>query len=118
LAASKTARSLQASASNGAGSTTTGTALDISTKYGLGVTAQVTNGATGPTVACTFSLEVSNDNSVWRTYFSATAATGNSVVTNWALNLGPEWLYVRSKFTGNTAQAVTVECLGHELTTV
>jgi hypothetical protein len=103
MAATKTARTLQASASNAAGATATGTALDLTTKYGLLVTGQVTNGATGPTVACTFSIEVSNDNSVWRPFFSGTAALGNAVVTNWTVSIGPEVMYVRSKFTGNTA---------------
>jgi hypothetical protein len=114
----KTARTLQASASNGAGSTTTGSAVNLTTALGMTVTAKVTNGGTGPTVGCTFSLEISNDNSAWKTYVSALAPTTNSAVTEWAYTLGPEIMYVRSKFSGNTGQAVTVEAFGHELTSI
>ena len=118
ITATATARTLQASASNAAAGTTTGTALDLRTDLGLLVTAKVTNGATGPTVACTFRLETSNDNSTWFTYFEATAQTGNNVVTQWAVTLGPEVMYCRSAFTGNTGQAVTVICHGQELTSL
>lgn len=118
VTATTTARTLQASASNAAGATTTGTALDLCTDLGLHVTAKVTNGATGPTVPCTFRLEVSNDNSTWFTHYEAAAQTGNNVVTEWSFSLGPEIMYVRSVFTGNTGQAVTVVCVGHELTSL
>ena len=82
------------------------------------VTAKVTNGATGPTIPCTFTLEVSHDNTNWKTFVAATAQLGNSVVTEWAVDLPPTVAYVRSKFGGNTGQSVTVECLGSEWTTL
>ena len=60
--ATKTARTLQASASNGAGATATGTAVDLRTAVGDAlVTALVTNGATGPALPCQFIVQVSND---------------------------------------------------------
>lgn len=116
--ATKTARTLQSSASNAAGGTTTGSSIDLTTALGMQVTAKVTNGATGPTVACTFKIEISNNNSAWKTHFEAAARTGNSVVTEWSVTVGPEIMYARSVFTGNTGQAVTVEAFGHELTSI
>jgi len=116
--ATKTARTLQSSTSNAAGATTTGSAVDLTTALGLHVTAKVTNGATGPTVGCTFRIEISNNNSTWRPHFEAVAQTGNSVVTDWSVALGPEIMYARSVFTGNTGQSVTVEAFGHEFTSI
>ena len=112
------ARTLQASATNTAGSTTTGTGLDCRADFGMLVTAKITNGATGPTVACTFYLEVSHDNTNWKTFVAATAQLGNSVVTEWAVDLPATVAYCRSRFSGNTGQSVTVECLGSEWTTL
>ena len=118
ITATSTARTLQSSSSNAAAGTTTGTALDLRTDLGLLVTARVTNGGTGPTIGCTFRIEVSNDNSAWFTHFEAVAQTGNNVVTDWSVTLGPEVMYARSVFTGNTGQAVTVVAVGHELTSL
>ena len=113
-----TARTLQASATNTAGSTTTGTALDTRAGFGMLITGKITNGATGPTVACNFILEVSHDNTNFKTFISATSQLGNAVVTEWVVDLPPTCSYVRSKFVGNTGQSVTVECLGSEWTTL
>lgn len=116
--ATKTARTLQASATNAAGSTTTGSSLDQTTSLGLAVTAKVTNGATAPTVGCTFRVEVSNDNSTWRTFSEQLAGTDNAGVYDFAVELSAAWMYVRTVFTGNAGQDVTVEAFAHELTSI
>lgn len=118
MLATKTARTVQTSASNGAGSTTTSSALSLITALGCLLTAKITNGGTGPTVGCDFVVEVSNDNSAWKTYSRQTAGVANSLVSEFTVDLPPATMYVRSKFTGNTGQAVTVECFGHELTSL
>ncbi|MBI1370309.1 MAG: hypothetical protein GC162_16870 [Planctomycetes bacterium] len=118
ITATKTARTLQSSTTNAAGGTTTGSAIDLTAAMGLAITAKVTNGATGPTVGCTFKVEVSNDNTNWKTFASYLAATDNSGVSEFALALGAEWMYARTVFTGNTGQGVTVEAFGHELTSL
>lgn len=114
----KTSRTLQASTTNAAAATTTGSSIDLSTALGLSGTARITNGATAPTVACSFSIEVSNDNSVWRPWLTATAGLTAATSYNFPFSLPAEILYARSIFGGNTGQAVTVECLGHELTSM
>lgn len=116
MAVSKTARTLQASATNTAGSTTTGSAVNLTTALGLAVTAKVTNGGTGPTVACSVYIDVSNDNSTWATWASGIAGVANSGVYEFSWELPPQIMYARARFTGNTGQSVTVEAYGHELT--
>lgn len=118
MSVTKTARTLQASASNAAGATATGTALNLTTALGCEGVAKITNGATGPTVGCSFSLQWSNDNSTWFTLFTVTATTTASAVATMPWSVGPEAMYIRSVFTGNTGQAVTVECQASELTSV
>lgn len=113
-----TARSLIASTSVAAGGSNTGTALDVRAGFGMMVTARVTNGSTGPTIACTFKLEISNDNTNFRTFVEATAQTGNNVVTSWAIDVPATVMYIRAAFSGHTGQAVTVEAIGHEWTTL
>lgn len=114
----KTARTLQSSVSNGAGATTTGSALNIGTALGLLITAKITNGATGPTLPCSFFVDVSVDGSNWKLHSRQDAGTTNSAVHEFTVDLPPATMYVRSRFTGNTGQACTVECFGMELTSI
>ena len=117
--ATKTARTLQTSATNTAAGTKTGTAVDLTGAIGdFLITAKITNGATGPTIACSFYVEVSNDNSAWKTYCQLTAGVGNNGIYEFAVLLPAPAMYVRSVFTGNTAQDVTVESFGHEYTSI
>ncbi len=120
MGATKTAKTFQASATNTAGSTTTGSTVSLTTSYGCLMTAKITNGGTGPTVACDFIVEVSNDNfsSDTKEIYRATASTANSAVNYYAFDLPASVMYARSKFSGNTGQSVTVECTGEELTTI
>jgi hypothetical protein len=114
--ATKTARTLQASTSNAAGATTTGTALDLTTKYGGLAQLTITNGATGPTVGCDAILEASVDNSTWYELGRATHGTSNNLAATYNFDVPPAVMHLRSKFTGNTGQAVTVVAVFHELT--
>lgn len=120
MGSTKTAKTFQTSASNTAGSTTTGSTVSLTTSYGCLMTAKITNGATGPTVACDFIVEVSNDNfsSDTKEVYRATASITNSAVHYFAFELPASVMYARSKFSGNTGQTVTVECTGEELTTI
>jgi hypothetical protein len=116
MAATKSAQTIQTGASNTAGSTTTASAVDLTTDYGMLITAKITNGGTGPTVACDFVVEVSNDNSAWKTYARYSAGTTSSAVYEFAVDLPQSTMYARTVFTGNTGQTVTVEAFGHILT--
>lgn len=120
MAATKTAKTFQSPVSNTSGSTTTGTAVNLTTGYGCLVTAKITNGATGPTVACDFVVNVSNDNfsADLIEVFRATAGTANNGIYYFSFELPACVMYANTVFTGNTGQAVTVQCTGEELTTI
>jgi pseudouridine-5'-phosphate glycosidase len=116
--ATKTARVLQSSASNAAGATTTGSCIDLTTALGMTVTAKITNGSTGPTVGCSFLIDISHDGTNWKEFSRQTAGTSNSAVAEFIVDIPAAVMYLRSRFTGNTGQAVTVEAFGHELTSI
>jgi hypothetical protein len=116
MAISKATQSFQASATNTAGSTTTGTGADLTAAYETVMVGKITNGATGPTVACDFIVDVSNDNSDWMEFARFTAGVANNGVYYFPCYIPPGVMYARSRFTGNTGQSVTVECDGHKLT--
>jgi hypothetical protein len=119
MAATKNLRTIIAAAtSNTAGSTTTGTVFDLTTKYGGLLTAKITNGGTGPTVPAQVNIYTSGDNTNFKLF---AALVGDSVagsVNEWAVDIPAAAMYVRADVTGNTAQAVTAECFVQELTTV
>lgn len=115
MATTRTGRTLQSSTSNGAGSTTTGSAYTQG-DFSIELIATITNGATGPTTGCYFIIEASTDGSTWREWFRGLAGTDNNGVYSFPIGIPDELMQIRPKFTGNTGQAVTVECLGHELT--
>ncbi|MBI1373907.1 MAG: hypothetical protein GC159_14385 [Phycisphaera sp.] len=116
--ATKTARSLQASATNAADATTTGSTIDLTTALGLTVTAKVTNGPTGPITGCRFVVELSHDSTDWKTFSEQVAGTDNDGVYEFVVDVPAPVMYLRSRFTGNTGQGVTVEAFGHELTSI
>lgn len=116
ITATKTLRTSQASASNTASSTTTGSTVDLTTALGGMATAKITNGGTGPTVGCTAYLEISGDNSAWKAFRQFTAGVTNSAVYEFAAEIPAAVMYARWKFTGNTGQTVTVEGFVQELT--
>lgn len=118
MAATKTSVTVLASTSNTAGSSTNGTQWNTSTDYGGILFAKITNGATGPTVGCDFVVYLGESTGTKREFSRQTAPTTNSAVTEFCVEIPPSAMFVNVTFTGNTAQAVTVECYAQELTTV
>lgn len=104
--------------SNTAGSTTTGSVIDLRTAYGALVTIRIANGATGPTVAAQANVYTSSDNTTFYLLQSFVAPVTNSVSTDWALDIPAAAMYVRIDVTGNTAQAVTCAAILQVLTTI
>lgn len=124
--ATKTARTLVASASNGAGSTTRGR-LDLTTAFGGMLTAKITNGATPPTVQAVANVLIAHNATQpaaggagvdWKTIFSAGGGTTANAVSEWSLDIPMGVMQLEVEFSGNTAQAVTVEAYFSELTSV
>lgn len=119
-----TGQVLVSSAANTAGSTTRGR-LDCTSADGGMIRWRMTNGGTGPSVACEARVLVARK----QTSMPAAAAEGTgdddwkmvavqsggvtaSVTTRGFFEFGPEVAYVEMEFTGNTGQSVTVECTG------
>lgn len=119
MAATKALSTIIAAAtSNAAGGTTTGTAVDLTTKYGAFITGLLTNGGTGPTVAPSFIVEVSGDNTNWKEAYRFGGDTTASSITPFSYVVDPAVMYVRVRVTGNTGQAVTCEAFAQALVTI
>lgn len=114
----KTARVFQASATNSAGQTATGAAIDLRSALGLLLSGRITNGATPPTAPCELIVQVSADGAIWREYSRQAAGLGAGGLYEFIVELGPQIMYARTLFTGNTAQSVTIEAEGQELTSI
>ncbi len=115
-----------AATSNAAGATTRGTA-DVRTSLGGFVTMKISNGATGPTVQCEGRVLISHDTGAtpaagsagadWKTIWRFGGGSANSAVTeSGTIELPFGTKHVEVEFTGNTAQAVTVEAFLSEVT--
>jgi hypothetical protein len=124
MAKTITAAVLVTSASNTAGSTTRGR-LDCSAADGGQIRWRITNGGTGPTVQCEARIMIARKQAsmpaaaaegtgdgAWKQVFVMGGGTTASASTRGSYTFGPEVAYVQIEFTGNTGQAVTVECTG------
>lgn len=109
---------IAAATSNTAGSTTTGTAVDLTTKYGAFITGLLTNGGTGPTIAPTAIVEVSGDNTNWKEAYRVAGDTTASSATPFSYEVSPAVMYVRVRVTGNTGQTITCEAFAQVLATI
>lgn len=110
MALTKDRRQLQSSTTNTAGSTTTATAVGVTDCYSATAILKITNGGTGPTVACSGYIETADSGgSDWFRIWGFTGPLSNSASMTVAFELPPGTNDVRSVFTGNTGQSVTVE---------
>ena len=124
--ATKTARTVVASASNAAAATTRGT-LQLASALGGILTFKITNGGTGPTVQCVANVLIAHNSSLpaaasagtdWKTIFSVGNGVTAGTVGEWSYVIGPEVINLEVEFTGNTGQAVTVEAYFSEITSI
>ena len=118
MAVTKTSRTIQASTSVSAGGTQNGTELNLSTALGAVVCGKVTNGGTGPTSPCYMVVYVGEATGVKREYARLYADVANSTAYDLVVEVPASAMFVNVTFTGNTGQAVTVECYAQELTSV
>jgi hypothetical protein len=109
---------IAAATSNTAGSTTTGTAVDLTTKYGAMITGILTNGGTGPTIAPTAYVEISGDNTNWKQFYTVAGDTTASSITPFSCEIVPSVMYARVRVTGNTGQTITCEAFAQVLATI
>lgn len=125
--ATKNARTLIASGSNGAGATTRGT-LDLRTAFGGLLTIKITNGGTGPTVQALANVLVAHNAGTtpaagsagtdWKTIYQVGNGTTASTVGEWNIPIDQSVMHLEVEITGNTGQAVTCEAYLSELTSI
>ena len=124
MAKTLTGAVLVSSTTNAAGSTTRGR-LDVSAADGGEIRWRMTNGGTGPTTQCEARIMVARKQGSmpsaaaegtgdddWKQVYVQGGGVTASAKTRGVYTFGPETAYVQVEFTGNTGQAVTVECTG------
>lgn len=124
MAKTITGQVLVSSASNAAGATTRGR-LDCTSADGGQIRWRITNGGTGPTAQCEARILVARKQASmpaaasegtgsddWKLVYLIGGGTSANTSVRGAYSFGPETAYVEVEFTGNTSQAVTVECTG------
>jgi len=116
----KTRRELIASVSNAAGASKTDTYDLTGALDGAMVTVIVTNGATGPTLPCNLLMETapSESGDTFAKLTDVDAKLGNNVVTSWNIPILDKVMFLKTTLSGNTDEAVTVEVLAQELTSI
>jgi hypothetical protein len=97
---------------------TTSAILDLRTTFGGLVQSKITNGGTGPTIGCTARIDASIDGSNWFTLAEQTAGVTANQPYPFNIVIPEHVMYIRSVYTGNTAQDVTVEAIFHESSSV
>lgn len=100
-----------------AGADFTSSALSMTTDYGASLLVKLTNGATGPTVAARFQVEVSHDNSLYAVLYGPISGdvTANGQY-KYPVTI-PKWYkYARVVAGGNTGQAVTLDVTYAQIT--
>lgn len=120
MARVKHVQSIVASAASAAGATTRGT-IDVRERDGGIITLKITNGATGPTVACEAKVMIAHNTGAtptagaagadWKTVETFKSSSANNAVTEKAFPFPPAVMHVQVEFSGNTGQAVTVEAI-------
>lgn len=124
MALTKTAQVLVSSTTNAAGGTTRGR-VDVSAADGGEIRWRITNGGTGPTAQCEARVLVARKQAsmpaagaegtgddAWKQVYVQAGGTTAGATTRGRYRFGPEVAYIEIEFTGNTGQAVTVECTG------
>ena len=94
--------------------------IDLSAVYGGIVTMKITNGATGPGVQAEGRVLISHADTLpaaasagadWKTIWRFGGGVTANAITEQSFQFGPEVRHLEVEFTGNTAQAVTVEAI-------
>ena len=105
------------SQSNAAGSSKTSGLVDVSASYGGSIIGKITNGATGPTLACEVVIEETIDGGTrYVEVFRKKATTTADAIMPFKYSFDPDCQGLKVTFDGNTGQAVTVYAAGSRTT--
>jgi len=118
MAATKTSKTLRASASLAAATAANATEWSMTTCYGGLAVVRLTNGASAPTTAPVVEFFVGDATGVKRLFFKSTGDTTNSSVTDIVCELPAATMFCNITITNGATNAITAEAYGQELTTV
>lgn len=118
MAATKTSKTLYASASLAAATSVNATEWSMTTCYGGLAAVKLTNGATAPTTAPTVTFYVGESTGTKRTFFTATGDTVNNSVKHFVVEIPPSAMFCNITILNGATNAITVEAYGQELTTI
>lgn len=116
MAASKTSKTLYASASLAAATSVNATEWNMSTAYGGLAAVKLTNGASAPTTASTVTFYVGEATGVKRKFYTATGDTTNSSVNDFVCELPLGVMFCNITILNGATNAITVEAYGQEAT--
>ena len=118
MAATKTSKTLYASASLAAATSVDATEWNMTTCYGGIAAVKLTNGASAPTTAPVVKFYVGESTGTKRLLYTASGDTTNSSVNDLVCEIPASAMYVNITVTNGATNAITVEAYGQELTTI
>lgn len=118
MAATKTARTLDASAALAAADSRNSAEWNLSTAYGGVVCVKLTNGATAPTTAPVVKVYIGEATGVKRLYYTASGDTVNNSVNDVVCEIPWDVMFVNVTVTNGAANGITAEVYGQELTAI
>ena len=118
MAASKTSKTLRASASVSAGATASCTEWNMSTCYGGLAVVRLTNGASAPTTAPVVKFYVGDATGVKRLFFQQSGDTTNNSVNDIVCELPMSTMFCNIDIVNGATNSITAEAYGQELTTI
>lgn len=118
MAATKTSKTLYASASLAAATSVNATEWNMTTCYGGIAAVKLTNGASAPTTVPVVKFYVGESTGTKRLLYTASGDTTNSSVNDLVCEIPASAMYVNITMTNGATNAITVEAYGQELTTI
>ena len=116
MAATKTAKTLYASASLAAAASINATQWDMSTAFGGLAAVKITNGATAPTTAPIVKFYVGEATGVKRLLYTASGDTVSNSINDFVCEIPMGAMFCNITITNGATNAITVEAYGQELT--
>lgn len=118
MAATKTAKTLYASASLAAATSVNATEWNMTTAYGGIAAVKLTNGGTAPTTVPVVKFYVGESTGTKRLLYTASGDTTNSSVNDLVCEIPASAMFVNITVTNGATNAITVEAYGQELTAI
>ena len=116
--ATKTKRTMKASASVTAAATAALTEIDLSSAFGGTCTVKITNGATGPTTDSTIKIYVGHATTEEKLFAQVTAGQDNNGVYEFVFDIPSSVMFVGGDIIAGATNNITAESFLSELTSI